>query len=208
MPKAFWLFSEHEGDGMDESHKPHLPATFSGRGTCPGDIVRLGDAVVGPNHRHLLVGGIALPDDNLTGTGASHRHYVVKVNTSWQQVTVGATAHDHELPVGLQGELVPEYYMLFVGCSNVDAADIEADPQCFPIVEAEVTEEAGEWSIGQLDSTPWTPEERTTWDTRVPSVLRTYLPGEIDRGKRLVLLFLGVLLNSNPGDESGYRYGG
>lgn len=214
MPKAFWLFAEHEGDGSEgDPHRAHLPGSFSGRMTCPGDIVRLGDAVVGPNHGHLLVGGIGLPDDNLTGDGASHRHYVVKVGDSWQQVTVGATSHDHELPVGLQGELVPDYYMLFVGCSNADAVDIVADGQCFPIVEAEVTEDAppggvGDWVIGALDNTPWSVEDKETWDARVLGVLRTYLPADIDRGRRLVVLFLGALLNSNPGEERGYRYGG
>jgi hypothetical protein len=79
MPKAFWLFAKNIGDGTDENpNRPGLPIGVGGKMTCPGDIIRLTGPVASP-HRHLLVGGIALADDNLDGlTGDGHIHYVLK----------------------------------------------------------------------------------------------------------------------------------
>lgn len=199
MAKAFWLFSENDGG------KPHLPVGFGGRTTCPGDIIRLQTAY---DHKHLLVGGYAVADDNLIGeTGEGHTHLVVKVNDTWQQVTRGTTSHDHPLNES-GGNLIPDYFLLFVVCSNADAAAIASEAGCYPVVEAEVTvSEDGGISIGALDSTQWTAWQQTMWESRMLNILGVQLPSEIDRGKRLVKLFLGALLSRQTGEERGYRYG-
>ena len=66
MAKAFWLFSKNAGDGSEgDKNRPSLDA-YGGRWTSPGDLVRFTGPAAAP-HVHLLVGGIALPDDNLIG---------------------------------------------------------------------------------------------------------------------------------------------
>lgn len=197
MAKAFWAFVTHTGDGSEaDPHRPDLPAV-GGRWTCPGDIVRLTGSPV--PHHHLLVGGVALGDDNV---GDGHRHYVVKLGSNWQQVTVGATSHTHTLSEDPQGNLAPDYYLLFWVGSNADAVTIAGDPNCYPIVEAPVAQDG---AIGDLDNTQWTGGEQTTWETRCLSILGIQLPAQVDRGKRLVLLFLGALLSRQMSDEHGYR---
>jgi len=205
MTKAFWTFSVNDGDGSgDNPNRPHLPGGFGGKMTCPGDTVRLGVAY---GHKHLLVGGYAIADDNLIGqTGEGHTHLVVKMGDAWHQVTRGAADHTHPLNIGAAGNLIPDYFLLFVVCSNADAAATASDPGCYPVVEAEVTEDEDGTSIGALDNTKWTEAEQTLWENRMLNILGIQLPPEIDRGKRLVLAFLGSLLSRQPGREKSYRY--
>ncbi len=200
MPKAFWLFSKNAGTGaQDDPNRPSLDA-FSGRWTSPGDIVKF-TGPIGPNaHQHLLVGGIALPDDEL---GDGHRHYFVKAGATWQQVTVGGPDHTHDYTHTHPAlDPIPDWYMVFWAGSDAAAAGIAASPDNSIIVEAEIVDGA----IGDLDNTPWTPAEVATWQTRILNVLGIELPAEVDRGNRLVLLFLGVLLSRQSGDERGYRF--
>lgn len=199
MSKAFWLFSKNAGDGSDgNANRPSLDA-FGGRWTSPGDIIRFTGPVASP-HIHLLVGGIVLPDDNLA---AGHRHYFVKVNDNYQQATVGAVDHDHDYSQATNGNPIPDYYLLFWAGSNADAAAINASADNFPIVEAEID---GEGNIGDLDSTPWDAGDLTLWQTRMLNILGVQMPDEVDRGSRLVKLFLGSLLSRQSGDERGYRF--
>ena len=199
MAKAFWLFSKNAGDGSDDNaNRPSLDA-FGGRWTSPGDIIRFTGPVSSP-HIHLLVGGIVLPDDNL---GDGHRHYFVKVGDNYQQVTVGAVDHDHDYSQAANGNPIPDYYLLFWAGSNSDAAAINASADNFPIVEAAID---GEGNIGDLDSTPWDAGDLTIWQTRVLAILGVQMPDEVDRGSRLVKLFLGSLLSRQSGDERGYRF--
>ena len=205
MTKSFWMFATNDGDGTsDNPNRPHLPAGFSGRTTNPGDVLRLGTAF---DHKHLLIGGYAIADDNLIGdAGGGHTHLVVKIGDTWHQVTRGAADHDHPLNVGAAGNLIPDFFLLFVVCSDADAVAIASEPGCFPVVEAEVTQTEDGISIGALDNTQWTAGQQATWDTRILAVLGVQLPAEIDRGKRLVLAFLGSLLSRQTGDEREYRY--
>lgn len=209
MATAFWLFATNAGDGSeDNANRPALPVTVGGKWTSPGDIVRL-TGPAGPNaHVHLLVGGVALPDDNLAGlAGEGHRHYVVNINGNWAQVTVGTTNHTHTLNIGASGQPVPDYFMLFWAGSDAHAATIAGDANCFPIVEAAMTQDGdGNWNIGDLDGTVWTGGLQTTWETRCLNILGVQLPSQVDRGERLVRLFLGALLSRQTGDDKGYRY--
>ena len=203
MAKSFWLFANQTGGGVDgDKSMPDIPL---GRATCPGEIIRMTGPVASP-HRHLLVGGIGLPDDNL---GDGHRHYVLRLdNGNWAQVTEGATNHNHTLSLNANGALLPDYYMLFVTCSDAGAVTIANHPGCFPIVEAEMSQDdEGQWSIGGLDDTAWTAGQHTTWDARCLDVLGVQLPAEVDRGKRLVQIFLGCLLSRQTDHERGYRFG-
>lgn len=207
MTKAFWTFSVNDGDGSSGNpNRPHLPAGFGGKTTCPGDIIRLQTT---HGHKHLLVGGYAIADDNLIGqTGEGHTHLVVKVGDTWRQVTRGAANHTHPLNISMAGNPIPDYFLWFVVCSNAVAAAIASEPGCYPVVEAQVAEGEEGISIGALDNTPWTGAEQTLWESRMLNFLGVQLPPEIDRGKRLVLAFLGSLLSRQTGEEKAYRYSG
>ena len=202
--KSFWLFAKQTGDGSEgDASRPDLPEAGQ-RWTSPGDVVRLTGPVASP-HRHLLVGGIALPDDNL---GDGHRHYVLRLdNGNWAQVTEGAVNHTHTLRINVAGRLLPDYFMLFWSGSDADAVAIANHPGCYPIVEAEMSQDDdGNWSVGDLDTTAWTAGQRTTWENRCLDVLGIQLPPEVDRGKRLVQIFLGCLLSRQTDHERGYRF--
>ena len=203
MTKAFWLFAKRKQ--VDGVNMPDLPAVSTGfRMTCPGDITRTG---VTASHRHLMLGGFAIADDNLIGeVGEGHTHIIGNLNGSWSQITRGATPHTHPLPVDeVSGSLLPDYYMLFVVCSDADMVAIAAHPGCYPIVEADITQLDDGLQIGDLVTTPWTPGEVTLWRARCLNVLGFSLPAEVDRGKRLVAVFLGSLL-SRQTNETGLRY--
>ncbi len=149
---------------------------------------------------HLLVGGIALPDDNL---GDGHRHYYVKVGANWQQVTVGAVDHTHNCSQSPTGNPIPDWFLLFWSGTNADASAINASLDNFPIVEAPVDSEG---AIGDLESIQWDAAELSAWQNRMLNILGVQLPDEVDRGSRLVKLFLGALLSRQSGDERGYRF--
>ena len=111
-------------------------------------------------------------------------------------------ALDH--PNVFQFEIVDdEVRFTFWAGSNSDAAAINSSPDNFPIVEAAID---GEGAIGDLDSTPWDAGDLTLWQTRVLNILGVQMPDEVDRGSRLVKLFLGSLLSRQSGDERGYRF--
>jgi hypothetical protein len=203
MAKAFWLFSKNAGDGSEENiNRPSLDG-IGGRWTSPGDLVRFTGPAAAP-HVHLLVGGIALPDDNL---GVGHRHYFVKVGESWQQVTVGGVGHSHDIRQATNGDPIPDWYLVFWHGSNAEAAAIAADSDNHPLVEASILEDG---SVGELVSEPWSVEERVVWESRALALLGLELPAEVDRGSRMLKLFLGALLSrqtgDQTGDERGYRF--
>jgi hypothetical protein len=206
--KAFWMFSRNAGDGTEDNpNRPALP-DVGGKWTCPGDVLRLTGPPASP-HQHLLVGGIALADDNLDGLpGDGHVHYVLRIDDTWHQVTVGTTDHTHDLNIGANNQLVPDWFMLFWAGSDPDANAIYASADCYVIVEAEIVFDAEDnVSYGSLDDTQWSAGEQTLWDARMLNVLGIQLPAECDRGKRLVQLFLGALLSRQTGDERGWRFG-
>jgi hypothetical protein len=205
MAKAFWLFAKSTGDGTaDDPIRPALPHV-GGKWTSPGDVIRL-TGPTGNDHRHLLVGGIALADDNLDGqAGDGHVHYVVKAAGQWVQVTVDAPNHTHDLNVDANGNLLPDYFLLFWTGPDADAVTIANDAQCFPIVEANVVEGDEGVSIGALKD-GWATEDTAWWHAKILQILGVQLPTEVDRGKRLVRLFLGALLSRQTGDEIGYRF--
>ena len=202
--KSFWLIARNGGTGTDEDpNRPDLPAGIGGKWTSPGDIVRLTGPVASP-HRHLVIGGIALADDNLDGgVGDGHVHYV----GDWGQVTVDAPNHTHTLKTGPGGVLIPDFYLLFWAGSDADAVTIAADPNCFPVVTAEMSQDdEGDWSIGALEA-GWATQNTAWWHAKILDVLGVQLPAEVNNGRRLVRLLLGSLLSRQSEDARGYRFG-
>lgn len=198
--KAFWCFCKNDGY-PDGPHEPHIPAGVSAALTNPLDIVRMGEAY---SHRHLLLGGFGLADDNMDGeTGEGHTHIVVRVGETWYQLTRGAAAHNHPLALDTGGNLAPEWFLTFITCSDAAAAAIDADPLCFPVVEAVIDAEGV--VTGELVQTAWTTTQRNWWAAAMLSVLGFALPAEVDRGARLVYLFAGCLLSRAGQQESGLR---
>ena len=55
---------------------------------------------------------------------------------------------------------------------------------------------------------PFTASDQGYADAQVLDFLGVELPTQVDRGKRLVQIFLGALLSRQSSDERGYRYGG
>ena len=212
--KACWLISRNAGTGAPDidPSRPDMPApTAVGDWTTPGsvgkrqvhgDIVRLTGPAALP-HRHLLVGGIALADDNLDGlSGDGHVHYV----GDWGQVTVDAPDHTHTGATGPDGQLIPDFFLLFWAGSDVYAAAIAAHAACFPIVEADMSQDNdGNWSIGDLKA-GWATHTTAWWRAQMLDVLGVQLPAEVNNGRRLVRLLLGALLSRQTSDERGYRY--
>jgi len=206
--KAGWIFSLNLGDGSWENpNRPGLPEGIGGETTIPGQIVRLTGPGASP-HRHLLIGGWAQADENLVGeVGEGHYHYVIKVGDTYHQTTQGAQVHTHTLNIGVNGLLIPDFYLLFWGGTDADAATIIASPTCWIIVQAQVTQENGVWVVGDLDNMVWTQEERDTWEARILNVLGVILPSEVDRGRYLLEFTRNVLLIPTHSDERSFRMG-
>jgi hypothetical protein len=68
-----------------------------------------------------------------------------------------------------------------------------------------MTQDGDTWIIGDLLDT-WATHDTTWWKAAILDMLGVQMPDEVDRGKRLVLLFLGALLSRQTGDERGYRF--
>jgi hypothetical protein len=187
--KAGWIFVKNNGN-----NEPDLPV--DGNYVNPLEIHRITGGPAGFEHTHLLVGGVALPSVDRAGQpDAAHTHYVAWFNDAYQQVTVGATNHTHTLNV-LNNVLSPDWFLIFWHGSDADAAIIAGDANCIIAAEAEVTpNEDGGYDIGALDSTPWTPAERTLWETRMRNVLALSLPVQVTAPDRLVALFVGALVS-------------
>ena len=210
MVKASWILASNVGDGCEESpNRPGLPVGVGGRTQVYGDLTRLTGPAAQP-HRHLLIGGIALQDDNLDGApvGDGHVHYVVKVGENYTQLTVDAPAHTHDLSLSANGNLIPDYFLFFWVGSDADAVTIINSATCFPLVQCEVTaNDEGGYNIGAMLN-DWASHDTAWWQTKMLDVLGVQLPEEIDRGKRLVLLLLGALMarQVSEDNEPGYRY--
>lgn len=196
--KAFWMFIRNQNNGSG-GNSPAWPPGVGGQSVTPGDVIR----ITGSGHRHIVVGGIALPDDNI---GDNHRHYLAKLGNGWTQITVGAANHTHSLPTDINENLMPEYFLTFWAGPDSEAELIDASPDCFPIVEAVITEDNGTFQFLELNDVAWSGAERTLWESRCLNLLGITLPAQIDRGKRLVLLFLGAFLARQMSNEVAYRF--
>jgi len=208
MVKAAYIIATNAGDGSsDNPSRPSLP-NVGGKTQVHGDLTRLTGPVASP-HRHTLIGGFAMADDNLDGLpGDGHVHYVLKIDGNWVQVTVDAPAHTHTLNLSASEMLIPDYFLFFWVGSDADAALINASPTCYPVVELDVTaDDEGGWTIGDMQN-GWASQDTTWWHARMLDVLGVQLPVEVDRGSRLVLLLLGALLSRQvtSDNERGYRY--
>lgn len=198
--KAGWIFAQNDGTGT-----PALPAGVGGRYTNPLDIVRITGGPSGNEHTHLLVGSVALISDQI---GIVHEHVITNVTGSWVQLTRpdSVPAHTHTLPLDGYGNLMQDWFLLFWAGSDADAAAIIADANCPIACQAEVSEVDGQTVIGELEDTPWTAGERTAWEVQMLSVLGLELPAIVDRGKRLVQLFCGLLLSRGNQPEMALRF--
>jgi len=185
--KAGWIFARNIGG------EPQLPAGVGGRTTNPLDITRITGGPAGNEHTHLLCGALAINSDQI---GVMHEHFVV----GGVQVTRpdSVPTHDHDLPA----DMAPDWFLLFWAGSDADAAAIVADPQCYIACQAEVTEDG----IGDLIDTPWNAGELAWWRAAMLDVLGLALPVQVDRGKRLVMLFVGLLLARGNQTEIALRF--
>lgn len=204
--RAFWLFSKNSWTQLGDDSGPSL-GSAPGKYVVPGDITLL-EGPVGNEHVHTLVGGIALPDDSLEGgVGEYHRHYVVQNQPGqWVQVTVGATAHTHTFQQGFSGEPIPQWFLVFWAGSDASASTLLAMPENEHIVEAVIAQNNGKWEVLSLDNTQWTAPEQTAWNNRLLNLMGITMPPGVDRGQRLVKLFLGVLISRSNIDERFYRF--
>lgn len=196
--KAFWLFCKAELNG-ESGVDPHLPTRVAWRKSShPGDIYVLGDNTAGQVHHHLLLGGFALQSDDL---GDGHTHLVWSDEGVFKMRTKGAAEHKHTFD-GLQS-----WFMIFVLAEDAEAANIDADPLCYPIVECPVIVDVEDQSIsiGDEDKTDWTPTERVLWATRLMTVMDFELPDYITKPYHLVKLFRQVFTYRAMRDIRGYR---
>lgn len=198
--RAGWIFCPNDGD-----NNPDLPAGVGGSLVNPLDIVRLTGGPAGNEHDHLLVGGIAINSDQV---GIFHEHIVGHFGTQWIQITRpdSVAAHTHDLPTDANGNLQPQWFLAFWKGSDADAAMIASSETCYVACEATITEQDGQIVIGDLDNTPWDAGELTTWRTRMLNVLGIDLPDQVDRGSRLVALFVGSLLSRGGQPERALRF--
>jgi hypothetical protein len=196
--KAGWVFARDDGG------TPSLPDGIGGRYVNPLDIVRITGGPAGNEHTHLLVGSLAMHSDQI---GVFHEHFVTDVTGQWVQLTLpdSVTEHDHDLPL-VDGILSPDWFLLFWAGSDADAAVIASDADCYIACQAEIVEVDGESVIGALVDEQWAAEERATWEARIENVLGLALPTEIDRGKRLVQFFVGLLLARGNQPEIALRF--
>jgi hypothetical protein len=136
-----------------------------------------------------------------------HHHYVVWYGNQYHQVTMDATDHEHDLNT-LNGVLSPDWFLIFWKGSDTDAAAIVADPQCIIAVQAveEIDPETGESTFEELDTTEWTPTERTQWETRIANVMALELPDEVTSGDKLVAYFVGALVSRPQQRERWLRF--
>lgn len=222
---AGWMFCKN--DRTDGQNIPHLPPGVGGQWTAPLEIHRVTGGPPGFEHTHTLIGGGALRSvDRIGQPDEAHFHYVVWYGNQYHQVTMDAANHTHDLST-LGGVLSPDWFLLFWKGSNADAAAIAADPLCIVAVQAigeEVVEELPEVGIEnliaafspeetvtttvfeELDTTPWTPAERTQWETRIASVMALELPVEVDSGDKLVAYFCGALVSRAQQRERWLRF--
>ena len=198
MTKAFWFFSRNTNDGSQTVNSPSLPEITDTdfRIVVPCDIYKLGEIA---NHEHLLIGGFALQNDEL---GDGHTHLCARLGEDYTQITRGATPHTHPLITDPLGNLVQSWFLCFCKCSDAIALQIAAHPDCYPVVAATIDQDGG---IGELDNEPWSAGDLATWQTRCLNLLGFALPPQIDRGKRLVQLFVNCLA-TRQADERALRF--
>ncbi len=200
--KAGWIFCKNDGNG-----NPMIPAATSGSFTNPGEIHTITGGPGGAVHTHSLVGGVAVPSVDREGhADERHTHNIIFFNDTWQQITIGAANHTHDLSIDANNNLQPSWFLLFWWGSDADAAIINADANCLIGAEAEVTDNGeGGYVFGDLDNSAWSGAERTAWETRIDIVLSVSLPAEIINGERLIAWMIGAVV-SRPGQyESSLR---
>jgi len=203
--RAFWLFSPNIGAGTEASpNRPNLDSV-GGRWVAPGDMIIL-EGPVGNEHTHLFLGGITMADESQDGiAGSRHYHYLIYNGTNWVQTTVdniGSTPdHTHTFSTAPNGFPIPDYYLVFWAGSDSEATSLLALSGNTLIVEAV---QNGSEIVG-LDNTPWTGPQQTNWYNQVLNFLGLKIPPEVDRGRRLVLMLLGMLDSRAVQDEHAYR---
>lgn len=183
--RAGWIFTPCIVGG-DGTLRPYFPAGTNPSFTNTIEVYRLTGSAV--PHVHYLAGPFAVPNMDL---GDNHWHAVLRSGAFYQQYTFNAVAHTH---TDIER---PTWFMPFVVTSDPEAAAIIADPQCYLVAECPID---GEGVIGPEDATPWTTEERDTWEALFSAALGLNLPAEVDRPSRLVMFV--VALNRRQYDEA------
>lgn len=194
MPdRAAWIFCRNDGN-----QAPQFPEGVEGSWSSACELHR----IKGADHTHALVGGYAIRSNDPAQTDG-HTHYVAWFGNNYQQATVNGTHHTHDLTVVGEGDqqvLVPDYYLVFWSGDQASFDLIEADNQTTVAAEANTQD-----GVGDLDSTPWTTEEKEWWDNTISNQLSIDLPSQITAGDRLVAFFVGALVGRPQQKEQWLR---
>jgi len=111
---------------------------------------------------------------------------------------MSGTPHNHNVDAD------PEFYMLFIFCSD-EAFTVLAAAGVDVYAEAPVVVDESGVSIGPLDATTWGPGKLNAITTRLLNATGIQLPAEITNGRRFAKWMLSMGLSRRIKDESGYR---
>lgn len=194
---AFWTIRPRavDAEGVNYADLPAVPAGAWYKTTVPGDVNIATEGAAPGDHRHLVVGGVGVPSNQQP----DHYHWFVRHNGGVAQVTVGGTPHTHT------GDLLPDFYLLFIVCDDAAWAAFDAGG-VVKYAEAPVSALADGFQITDLDNTPWTTAQRNAMQTRLTNVVNLSLPDEVTNGRRFIAWLLSMTLARPMADEKPYRY--
>lgn len=198
--KAAWFIVNNKNNAGE----PDLPDSVGGSFVNPLNIY----VITGAQHRHTLVGGNALKDANLSGQAAAnryHTHTVVRLDSgNWfQDIDPDeATSHTHDLALDANGELIPDFFMVFWKGSDFDYDQILSWAGVIHLADAEIDGD----QIGDLIADPWTQPEEDNIRSKFMSVLGIDLPSQVNGGKRLVQYICPAMLARAGQNERSLRF--
>ena len=188
--KAGWFFCFSDYNPSTMVLQPLWPDGFSPTSLeyVLYDIRRLEELAVPNDHVHQVMGTIAFVNDEV---GDGHYHYVQYFGSNWQQVTIGASEHDHPFTVGGVSNVrfIPDYFVMFLSADDAEFDLLATDSQWYLIGETEVTLSEGVYSFGEIDNTAFSGQEITQWQNRFRIALGRDMPAEITNPRRLVSWF-------------------
>ncbi len=172
--RAFWTIQDN--NTSNTTNQPLFPADVPCTIIAPGDIYILAEnPSEGINHRHTLVGGFSTPAID------GHWHGVISDGQTQRQNTMNGPDHTH-LYTGRQS-----YFVCFVTCAD-EAFDQLVAVGIVPIVLAAVN---GEFQVGELIDTPWSPEERTQFAVYAQALFGIPLSDFVQSGRDALMWVLG-----------------
>lgn len=205
MVRAGWVFVRNEHDAGANTNEPKWPAEVTIlKSVIPLEVYTLEGKPAFP-HSHTLVGGFGIASKDAPVEFQHHWHAVI--TDPWggyyEQITLGADVHIHD------DKGYPLWFMAFIAVDEMDIQVLVDSSDVHIIVEVNITQDpmGGDYIMGDMDETPWSPAERTLWVDRVGNVMGLSLPAVVDRGSRLVRWFIGLLMARRTFYERGLRFG-